>query len=203
MSNSRGRRAAGAHLVNNTERLPEFLNTAEVPVVAIAILPDWYIELDLGRVVGSTKAEHNQTGLATYLIVLVIRGYLPDVPCHTTSAEHDAAKAVVQCLLCGDLSYVDRTGLPDSVSGDDLLDLVHARTELRRPHEDVVQEAMRQVKRDATRANVCRVQTRTRNTFVELHELLAFLETPQEGRQCTHIHRMCQDSHKVYAGGTR
>ena len=37
----------GTHLVDDAERLPELLYTAEVPVVAIAVLANWYVELDL------------------------------------------------------------------------------------------------------------------------------------------------------------
>ena len=37
----------GTHLVDDAERLPELLYTAEVPVVAVTVLTHWHIELNL------------------------------------------------------------------------------------------------------------------------------------------------------------
>ena len=51
----RGHKSAITYLVNNAERLPELLNTAEIPVVAIAVLPNWNIELDLHKNIGTTS----------------------------------------------------------------------------------------------------------------------------------------------------
>ena len=43
----RGHKSAITYLVNNAERLPELLNTAEIPVVAIAVLSNGDIEFNL------------------------------------------------------------------------------------------------------------------------------------------------------------
>ena len=59
-----------AHLVNNTERLPELLNTAEIPVVAVAVLSNRYIELDLRKIsvqLERESAERDQLLTSSYL----------------------------------------------------------------------------------------------------------------------------------------
>ena len=40
-------RTLTTRLVDDAERLPELLNTAEVPVVTVTVLSDWDVELDL------------------------------------------------------------------------------------------------------------------------------------------------------------
>ena len=56
---------------------------------------------------------------------------------------------------------------------------------------------MGEIKRYAAGANICRMKTSAGYTLVELHELLAFLETPKEGREGTDIHGVRKNGHQV------
>ena len=45
-----GHKSIVAHLVDNAERLPEFLNTAEIPVITITVLANGDVEFDLDKI---------------------------------------------------------------------------------------------------------------------------------------------------------
>lgn len=45
--------------------------------------------------------------------------------------------------------------------------------------------------------NVSGVHASARSSFVELHQLFAFLEQPKEWRQGSHVESMCADGHDV------
>ena len=56
---------------------------------------------------------------------------------------------------------------------------------------------MGEIVRDSSRSNVGGVETSSRDTLVELHELLTFFETPEEGSEGSDIHRVGEDGHQV------
>jgi len=164
-------------LVNNAQRLAELLNTAQVPVIAVAILAHRHVKLDL--------------------VVCIVRRDLADIPRHTTAAQHHTAKAIVDGLLRRHSANADGTLTPHTVRRHQLLNFVHTASKLRRPCVNVVQQAGRQVVRHTTRTHIRSVHTSTRDTLVKLHDLFTLLQTPHEGRQTTHIHNVREHGHAV------
>lgn len=164
-------------LADDTQALAHLLHAAQIAVVAIAVGAHGNVELDLG--------------------VLVVWLRLAKVPRDAAPPQHHAAEAVVERLLGGDEANADGALLPDAVARNDLLDLVDAAPKLRRPHEDVIEQPVREVEGDAARAHVCGMQPRARDALVELHELFALLEAPEEGREPAHVHDVRQNGHEI------
>lgn len=133
---------AGGHLVeallDDAEGLPELLDAAEVAVVAVSVLADGHVELDL--------------------VVCIVGCDFADVPGDAGATEHHAGEAVVKSLLGGDLADANGTALPDTVTGDDLLDLINARAELGGPLVDVIEQTVGQVVCNTTGTDVGGVQ---------------------------------------------
>ena len=185
-------------LADDVQTLAHLLDTAEVSVVAIAIFADGDIELDL-----SNRSVMWQITLRshTHLVVLVIRLDLSEIPRDTTSTQHDTAEAPVQGLLGSHYTNTNRPLLPDTVASNDLLNLVDTAAELSCPLEDIIKEAMGKVEGNTTRADVGGVEAGAGDALVELHELLALFEAPQEGGKTTNVHDVSEDGHEIYGVG--
>jgi hypothetical protein len=61
----------------------------------------------------------------------------------------------------------------------------------------IVQETLGNILSHATWSHVTRVQTCTGNTLVKLHQLLALLESPEEGSHRTNVKGMAANSEEV------
>lgn len=145
------------------------------PVVAVALGADRDVEVDQ--------------------VVRVVRLPLAQVPLDAGAAEHDAAEAVVERVLGGDDAHVDRAVQPDAVVGQQVLRLVQALAEAAREVVNVVEQAQREVERDAARADVGGVHARSGDALVELHQLLALLEQPEERSHRAHVEGVRSDGH--------
>jgi hypothetical protein len=86
--------------------------------------------------------------------------------------------------------------------------------ELSGPSEDVVEQTVRQVKGDSSGSDVSSVHSSSRDSLVELHELLSLFETPEEGSETSDVHdvaaekqrkekRLSSGKGKETRGGTR
>lgn len=134
--------------MDDAQGLAELLHSAKVAVVAVAILANRNIELDL--VVGVV-------GLA-----------LSDIPRDARASKHDTGKGQVQGLSGGNNTNASQSLNPDAVVGKHFFRLVDAVTKLGGPLIDVIQQTNGNVLMNTTRANVCCVKTCAGNTFVEL-----------------------------------
>lgn len=185
-------------LADDTQRLTEFFDAAQVSVVAVTVLADGHVKLDLVvrvirgdfsvfiRVAGNhasvnrTPTEKHGTGKGN--------SDVPDIPRNSGTTEHDTRERVVERLLRRHGSNADRALLPDTVARHDLFNLVDSVRERRRPLVDVLEESVREIVRNPSRAHVRGVEPRARDTLVELHELLTLFETPQERREGSDIY---------------
>jgi hypothetical protein len=172
-------------LADNAERLAHLLHAAQVAVIAVTVFADGDVEFDLVPSANISTREREP-----HFIILVIPLHLAQVPRNPAPAHHHAAEAIAARVIGADDAYADGALLPDAVPADNLLDLIDPARELRRPLEDVVQQAMGEVERDAPGAHVRRVEARAADALVKLHELLALLEAPQERRERADVQRM-------------
>lgn len=142
---------AGRHLVqalvDDAERLAEFLHTAEVTVVAVAVDADRDVEFNL--------------------VIGVVGLGLADVPWDTGATEHDTRKAHVQRISGVDDTDPLGSHFPDTVICEQFLGLIDAVTELRGPLIDIVQETKGKILSYTTRADISRMKTGAGNSFIE------------------------------------
>ena len=138
--------------MNNAEGLTELLHAAEVTVVAVTVDADWDVELDL--------------------VIGVVWLGLADIPWYTGTAEHDTGEGEVERIGGGDLSNALGAADPDTVVGEKLLGLVNTVTELGGPLIDVVKETNWDILVDSSRSDVGGVKTSSRDSLVELLELV-------------------------------
>lgn len=134
-------------LVDDAERLAELLHSAEVSVVAVAIDTDWHIELDL--------------------VIGVIGGGLADIPRNSRSSKHNTREGEVESIGGGDNTNTTKTVDPDTVVRQHFFGLVDTVAELGGPLVDVIEQADGDILRDATRSDVCGVETGARDTLIE------------------------------------
>lgn len=134
--------------MDDAEGLTEFLHTAEVTVVAVAVLANWDVELDL--------------------IVGIVWLSLADIPWDTGTTKHDSGETVVQGILCGNDTDTLGTGLPDSVVSQKFFNLVDAVAKLSSPLVDIVEETDWKILVDTAWTDVGGVETGARDTLVEL-----------------------------------
>ena len=133
--------------MDDSQRLAELLHTTQVAVVAITVLSDGDIELDLA--------------------VSVVGRSLADIPGDAGATEHDAGVGEVEGVLGGDHTDAHGTGFPDAVIGEELFDLVNAVAELGCPLVDVIEEADGEVLVDSAGADVGGVETGAGDALVE------------------------------------
>jgi hypothetical protein len=144
-------------LLDNAERLTEFLHTAQVTVVAVTVDTNGNIKLDL--------------------VVGIIRLGLADIPGNTGATEHDTRETHVQSIGSINDTNTLGSGLPDTVIRKQLLGFIDTVTELGGPLVNIIQKAERNVLRDTTGANVGSVETGTRDTLVEFLKGNQFVRT--------------------------
>jgi len=134
--------------VDDAQGLSELLHAAEVSVVAVTVLADRDVKLDL--------------------VVGVVRLALTNIPRDAGAAEHDAGEGQVQSLGGGDDTDTPKTLNPDTVVREHLLRLVDTVAKLRSPLVDVVEEADGNVLVDTAGTDVRGVETGTGDALVEL-----------------------------------
>ena len=118
---------AGRHLVqtlmDDSQTLSEFLHSAQVPVIAVAVDADWYVKL--------------------HLVVSIVRLALAHVPRHAAAPKHDARERVVKRICGGNDTDALCSAFPDPVVRQQLLCLVDSVAELCGPLIDVVEKSKR------------------------------------------------------------
>lgn len=134
-------------LVDNAERLAELLHSAQVAVVAVAVLTNGNVEFDL--VVGIV-------GLA-----------LSDIPRNARASQHHTGERQVESLGSGNDTNASQSLDPDTVVSKHFLRLVNTVTELGGPLVDVVKDTNGDILVNTTGPNVGSVETGTRDTLVE------------------------------------
>lgn len=137
--------------MNDTEGLPEFLHTAQVSIVAIAVDADGDIKLDL--------------------VVGIVRLALSDIPWDTRPSQHDATKGEVEGLGGRNDTDALQPLEPNSVVCKHLFGFVDTITKLGSPLVDVVEETNGNILVNTARSNVGGVETGSGDTFVELLHL--------------------------------
>lgn len=134
-------------LVDDAKRLTELLHTAEVSVVAVTVDTDGDVKLNL--------------------VISIVGLRLADVPRDARATEHNTGETHVQRILSAHNSNTLGSGLPDTVVRKQLLSFVNAVTELGRPLVDVIEQAKRNILGDTARADICSVETGTRDSLIE------------------------------------
>lgn len=142
-------------LMDDAEGLPEFFHSAEVSVVAISVDAHGHVEV--------------------HLIVGIVRLAFPHVPGDARAAEHDARERVVEGVGGRDDADALGAAFPDAVVCEEFFGFVNAVAELGCPLVNVIEEAYRKIRVHAAGANVGRMETGARHTFVE------FLSRPSAG----------------------
>lgn len=141
----------GRHLVetlmDDSKGLPEFFHAAEVSIVAISVDAHGHVEV--------------------HLIVGIVRLAFPHVPGNARATEHDARERVVEGVGRGDDADALGAAFPDAVVCEEFFGFVNAVPELGCPLVNVIEEADREIRVHATGANVGRMETGARHTFVE------------------------------------
>lgn len=121
-------------LVDNAKRLSELLHAAQIAVVAVAILADGNVKLDL--------------------VVCVVGLTLPDIPGHARTAQHDTREGVIEGIRGRDHTNPLRPANPNTVVCQELFGFIDAITKLSGPRIDIVQETERNICLDTTRTNI-------------------------------------------------
>ncbi|WPK23943.1 hypothetical protein PUMCH_001193 [Australozyma saopauloensis] len=164
-------------LFNDSQGLSELSHSTQVTVVTVTVVTNSHIEV--------------------HELVSIVWLSLSDIIWDTGASKHNTRQGVVQSIIGGNNTNINSSVLPDTVVSTQLFGLIDSVTELGGPHVDIVQQASWQVLGNTTWSDVGSVQSSTGNTFVELHQLLSLLETPQERSQTTHIHNVGQHRHTV------
>ena len=159
------------------ERLAHLDHANEIAVVAVAVLADGDVEVELG--------------------VALVGLRLAQVPGRARAAHHDAGEAPVEAVLEAHHADVDVALLEDAVVGQQALDVVEDLGVGLGEGVDVVDELRRQVHVHAADAEILGVHAAARGALVEDHELLALLEAPQRRRERADVHRLRGDVEQV------
>ena len=168
---------AGGALPDDRDALAHLLHADEIAVVAVAVLADGDVEF--------------------HLVVSGIGLRLAQVPGGAGGAQHRSAEAPVECVLQRHDPDVDQALLEDPVLGQEIVDIVEPFGKALGPGIDVAEQTRRQILMHASRPVICGMQPRPADPFIELHEELALLEPPQEGRDRADIRRIGRDRHQM------
>ena len=106
-------------------------------------------------------------------------------------------KSEIEGVVSADHPDVDRALAKDPVVIEQPLDVVEHFGKARHPGTDVVGKASWQVALNAAGAEVLGMHPRARHPLVELHQLLALLEPPQERRHRANVERHGGDVEEV------
>ena len=151
-------------------RLAHLLDAAEITVVTIAILADRNLELQF--------------------VVSLVGLRAAQIPGQPRAAHHHAGKAPLDHVLLRDDANIDVALLEDAVVGEQPLDVVDDARELHAPGVDVLDQRRRQILVHPARAHIIGMEPRTRRALIEHHQLFAFFEAPERGRQRADVHRL-------------
>src|SRR5262249_17179071 len=149
-------------LLDDLHALTHLGETHEIAVIAVAVAPDRDLEFHLG--------------------VFVVWLRPPQVPRYAAGAQARPGEPPGKRLPRIHHPDIDRALLPDTVAGQQLLQVLDELREALGPFGDACLQPGRQVLRHTARAEVVRMQARTGCGLMELHQLFAFLESPQAGR---------------------
>src|ERR1700683_1703784 len=162
-----------AALSHDLYRLAHLFHADHIAIVAVAVLADGNIEI--------------------HLLVAFVGLRLAQVPWRPGAAHHDAREAPRPGVRQLDNADVDIALLEDAVARKQNLHIVADLEEGITKGLNVVDKFARQILVDAAGAEVGRVHARTAGAFVEDHQLLALLETPENRRQRADVHRLGGD----------
>ena len=151
------------------ERLPHLQHADEIAVPAVAIPADRDVEL--------------------HPVVDLVGLRLPQVPGDIRGAQHRPREPPGERVLGTHHADVDRALLEDPILSQKLVHVVEARHELVHPGDDPFVETLGQIAIDAAEPIVVRVHSLAGDRLVELHQLLALLEHPQERRHRPDVER--------------
>src|SRR5919197_5531386 len=166
-----GRNRAGAlwrsqlleTLFHDAHRLAHLLHANEVAVVAVAVLADRDVEIELG--------------------ITFVGLRLAQIPGGAGAAHHDAREPPRPCVGKLDHADTDVALLEDAVFREQALDIVAYLEEGIAERPDVVEKLRRQVLMYSSDPEIVRVHASARSALVKHHQLLALLETPERRRE--------------------
>ena len=165
------------HLLHDADRLPHLFHADAVAVVAVAVLADRNVEIQLR--------------------IALVGLRLAQIPGGARAAHHHAGEAPGPGVLQADHADVDVALLEDAVAGQQVFEIVADLEERIAERLDVVDQLRRQVLMHAADAEVRRVHARARGALVEHHQLLALLEAPQRRGERADVHRLRGDVEDV------
>ena len=171
-----------AGLADDLRRFPHLLHPAEITVIAVAVLAQRNLEVEV--------------------VVALVRLVATQVPGDAGPSHHHAGEAPGQGLFLADHTNIDVPLLEDAVAGDQAFDVVTDRREALGPAVDVLDQLIGQVLVDAARPEIVGMQTSATGALVEDHQLFAFLEAPQRRRQGSDIHGLCRNVQQMVEDAT-
>jgi hypothetical protein len=164
-----GSRSFSRHCFD-AHRLAHLFHSHEVAVVAVAVLADRDVEIELGiAFVGLRFAQ---------------------IPGGTGAAHHHSRKAPPPGIRELDLGDADVALLEDAIFREQALKVVADPQERITKRPDVVEELRRQILVHAANPKIIGVHACTRGALVRYHQLLAFLEPPQRRGNRPDIQRL-------------
>jgi hypothetical protein len=132
--------------------LSKLLHPAQIPIIAVSILTNWNIELDL--------------------VIGVVGLGLADIPGDTWATEHDPGEGVVKSISRVDDADAFGAPNPDPIVRKELFGFVNAVAKLGCPLMNVVEKAEGEVLRYTAGTDVRGVESGTGDALVEfLREL--------------------------------
>src|ERR1700722_6590829 len=162
-----------AALSHDLYRLAHLFHADHIAIVAVAVLADGNIEI--------------------HLLVAFVGLRLAQVPWRARATHHDAGETPRPGVRQLDHADVDVALLEDAVTRKQNLHIVADLEEGITEGLNVVDEFARQILVDAAGEEVARVHARPAGAFVEDHQPLALLESPENRRQRADVHRLGRD----------
>ena len=172
-----GRAQFGNRLMNDLQALLHLGHAAQIAVIAIAVLANRNLEVELG--------------------IKLIRLAAAQVPCKAGTAHHHARITPVRDVLFRDNPDVGIALLEDAVFGQEPMQVAQDTREFLRPLFDIVDQRGRQVLVHTTGAEIGGVQTRAAGAFIEHHQLFALFKAPKRRGQRANVHGLRGDVQKV------
>ncbi len=160
-------------LFHDVVRLAHFLHAHHITVVAVAVLADRNLKIEIG--------------------IAFVRLRTAQIPGDARRAQHHPRHPPGERVAARHHADIDIALLEDPVVGEKALDVIEHFGEMVAERVDILQELRRQVLVHAAHAEIIGVHARARRALIEYHQLLAFLEAPKRRRQRADIHGLGGD----------
>ena len=157
-----------AALFDDLRGLVHLLHTAEIAIIAIAVLADRNFEIEFA--------------------VNFVRLRAAQIPGHAGAAHHHTRETPLQRVFLADDADIDVALLEDAVAGEQAFDVSYFRRKLIGPGVDIFDERRRQILVDTAWAHIVGVHARARGALIEHHQLFALFKTPERWRQRANVH---------------